>query len=245
MAELWIGEVEAMSIPAGEDHVDATVEVFTSGLSRSRCTLTHTFTPDRPDLDSPTQTLQPETSQVVSLRDGSHRFQLACPSSAGTLRSERLISAFDRLPERCHGWEFGDAPLSATTLDALEDGMIGSWIGCVTTPWVPPYWVDLTFRSDGTYSAVSTEVLDEWEMIAMYYGTDRDKPNKRWALTDIDDSGSGVGRIEIAWDDHDHTNPDELRNVELMGDQLRFELIHLGEYGPVTFEVHRTDRPGV
>ena len=119
--------------------------------------------------------------------------------------------------------------------------MVGSWAGCVTTPWLPPYWVDFTFRSDGTYGAESTEVLDGSDMIAMYYGTDRDKPNKRWDLTDVLDDGRGVGRIDIAWDEHDGTNQDELYGVELMGDRLRFDFFHFGQYGPVTFELHRTD----
>jgi len=54
------------------------------------------------------------------------------------------------------------------------------------------------------------------------------------------DSGKGVGQIDIAWAEHSDTNRDRLRRIELMGDQLRFDLIHMGEYGPVTFELHRT-----
>jgi hypothetical protein len=33
---------------------------------------------------------------------------------------------------------------------------------------------------------------------------------------------------------------DKLRNIRLMGDQLRFEFFHFGVYGPLTFELNRT-----
>ena len=66
--------------------------------------------------------------------------------------------------------------------------------GCVTTPSVVPYWVEFTLRSDGTYSAVSSERLDGQEMNAMYYGTEEDSPNKRWALNDIQTAERVSGR---------------------------------------------------
>jgi len=246
-AELLIGDErvmapDAMRIPAGADRLDTTVQVLTAGLDQSRCTLTQIFTPDRPELDSTTVTLEPESSQAVSLRDGWHRFQLACPSSAGIVRAERLIGAIDGLPERCRGFEFVDAPPSAVTFDELDSGMVGSWEGCVGTPWLPSYWVDVTFRPDGTYSAASPEVLDGREIIAMYYGTDGDRPKKRWALNGVQPSGLGVGQIDIAWEGHDDINRGDLRNIELMGDQLRFEFFHRGEYGPLIFELHGTNR---
>jgi hypothetical protein len=148
--------------------------------------------------------------------------------------------AVDHMPERCRGFEFESTPLSFTTVDELESGMIGSWEGCVTTPWVPAYWVDITFRSDGTYSAISTEVLDGQDMNAMYYGSERDAPNKRWAVVDLTDSGTGAGQIDIVWDEHNETVRDELRNVELMADKLRFDFLHFQRYGPVTFELRRS-----
>ena len=92
----------------------------------------------------------------------------------------------------------------------------------------------------GTYSAASPERLDGQEMNALNYGTDDDTPNKRWALNDIQDSGKGVGQIDIAWAEHSGTTRDELRNIELMGDQLRFEFFHMQVYGPLTFELRRT-----
>jgi len=227
-------------IPASEDHIDIILEVVTTGVTRSRCSLTHLFQPDHPGVDPSTDTLEPTSSQVVALYDGRHEFSLACPTRAGTLRDQWEIFARDNLPERCLGFDFVGRPLSSSTLESLESGMIGSWEGCVTTPWVPAYWVDFTFRSDGTYSAVSGEQLDGQVMNAMYWGTEADSQGKRWALNDIEDSGKGLGQIDIAWAEHSDTNRDELRNIELMGDQLRFELIHMGEYGPVTFELHRT-----
>ena len=227
-------------IPAGDDHIDVTVQIVTTGVTRSRCNLTHAFDPDHPEVEPSTDALEPKSSQVVALYDGLHRISLACPTSAGTLRDQWEILARDNLPERCLGFKFAGGPLSFTTFDELESGMIGTWEGCVRTPWVLPYWVDITFRSDGTYSAVSPERLDGQDMNAMYYGTEEDTPNKRWALNDIQDSGKGVGQIDIAWAEHSDTNRDELRNIELMGDELRFELFHMDQYGPLTFELQRT-----
>jgi len=104
------------------------------------------------------------------------------------------------------------------------------------------YNVMVRFNADGTYSAVSDEVLDGTEMIALYYGMGEDSSKKRYALTDLQASGLGIGEIDVVFD-VGTTVRDELRNVRLMGDKLEFEMFHFGEYGPVTFQLHRADPP--
>ena len=114
--------------------------------------------------------------------------------------------------------------------------MAGSWHGCVTTPWVPEYWVDLTFRADGTYSSSVGEVLDSFPVPAMYYGTDADDPDKRWRIDDLQASGLGVGIIDIAFGGA--VNRD-VSGIRLMGNRLEFEMMHRGAYGPLVFQLVR------
>ncbi len=137
----------------------------------------------------------------------------------------------------CVDFEFTPADVTVSTLDELETGIVGTWAGCVVTPWEPPYWVTLTFRADGTYSSVA---LAGSEQPALYYGTDDDLSEKRYALNDLQDDGEGIGQIDIAfWPGN--TNRGDLRNIRLMDDQLEFEFFHRGEYGPLTYQLHRAE----
>src|SRR5262249_15221344 len=136
---------------------------------------------------------------------------------------------------------FPTGPITASTLDEFNAGMVGTWQGCVTTPtgWVPKYWVTMTFRSDGTYSARSDEVLDGQHMIAMYYGTDEDSPDKVWHLVDVHADGTASGTIDIVFD-VGSVNRDDIRQIRLMGDKLQFEYWHFNTYGPVIFQLKRS-----
>ena len=100
------------------------------------------------------------------------------------------------------------------------------------------YEVTVTLRADGTYSATTTEVLDGNQMIAMYYGTDDDYPSKVYAINDFQDSRLGVGQIDVAFGPEPALR-DSLRNVRLMGDKLEFEVFHMEQYGPITFQLYR------
>ncbi len=183
--------------------------------------------------------LSAKERQAVALIDGWHTFAVACQSTDGVLKDTIRTLAIDREPERCKGVDFTDGALSASTIAELAEGMVGSWEGCVTTPWVPTYFVSITFRADGTYSAESTEVLDDQEMIAMYYGIDEDSSEKRYAINDLQASGKGLGEIDIDFG-LGSTSRGDLRNIKLMGDKLSFEFFHRGQYGPVLFELERT-----
>jgi hypothetical protein len=100
------------------------------------------------------------------------------------------------------------------------------------------YKVTFVLRQDGSYSAKSGEGLDGQRMLALYYGTDKDSPLKRYYLTDLQASGLGLGEIDIYWDSGSVVR-DDLRNIRLMGDKLEFELLHEGSYGPITFRLNR------
>jgi hypothetical protein len=97
----------------------------------------------------------------------------------------------------------------------------------------------MSFRANGTYSATGVETLDDVKLPAMYYGTDPDDPAKVWSLNDLQDNGTGIGTVDIVFADAGSVNRDDLRQVRLMGDELRFEMFHHATYGPLVFELIR------
>jgi hypothetical protein len=218
--------------------VDIRLDLDTSDLDQQRCTVVHSVRPDSPAIAASQKTLPPVDVQTVALIDGRHDFRASCPSIAGTLTATTWMVAADGAPERCAGWTFSADPVSIATIDELTTGVVGSWHGCVTTPWVPMYWVDLTFRADGTYSSTVGEVLDSFPVPAMYYGTDADDPAKRWRIDDLQASGLGVGIIDIAFGSGS-VNRDSISAIRLMGNRLEFEMMHHGMYGPLVFQLVR------
>jgi hypothetical protein len=227
----------AFLITAG-DSVDVDLRLVTQDLDASRCTLTHRVEPDKPEVSGSNVRLSPVPSQTVALIDGWHTFAASCPSSNGVLETQIRVLGFDRQPERCRDFAFPESAITISTLAELEAGIVGSWEGCVTTPWVATYFVTMTFRDDGTYSAASTEVLDAQRMIAMYYGTDDDSTSKRYAINDLQASRKGVGQIDVFFGPGNVSRGD-LRNIRLMGDALEFEFFHRSQYGPLTFRLMR------
>lgn len=228
------------SITVGNS-VDVSLELVTQDLDASRCTLTHRVVPDKPEIKASTVRLSPAPTQTVALIDGEHTFSASCPSTAGVLTARVQKNVWDRQPERCKDFAFQDSPISVSTLAELDTGMIGSWEGCVTTPWLPAYYVSVTFRDNGTYSATSDEVLDGQRMVALYYGSDDESASKVYAVNDLQASLKGVGQIDVYFGANDVVR-DELRNVRLMGDKLEFEVFHFTQYGPITFQLTR--QPG-
>jgi hypothetical protein len=138
--------------------------------------------------------------------------------------------------EGCLTLVFEPTEIRVETLAELTDGMVGTWLGCSVTPWTPPYPVVVTFRGDGTYSGHALVPGAP----AFYYGTDEDSPEKLYAVNDLQDSLRGIGQIDIVFESG-NTNRGDLRNIELMGDQLQFEFFHRGQYGPLVYRLYRID----
>ena len=220
------------------DSVDVELELQATDLDPSACRLTQAFEPDEPDGSPSTKSLRPVPTQTVALADGRHTFVARCPSSAGELTSQIRAMGIDGRPEACRDFEFSRSDISVDTYEDLTAGAVGTWEGCVTTPWVPMYRVTVVLREDGTYSAKSGEVLDGQEMLALYYGTDDDDSSKVYAINDLQDSRLGVGQIDISFGPGSAIR-DSLRNVRLMGDKLEFEVFHFEKYGPITFQLYR------
>jgi hypothetical protein len=221
------------TIGTGQTSIQGELRLATQGVDQSACVLTHDILPDKPWVAISDERLAPEPSQTLRLIDARHTFDVWCPASDGVATSKIQIRVVDGQPERCLGVSFDGGPVTADTFQELRAGMIGSWRGCVDTPWTPTYQVDIEFRRDGTYRATGGESLDGQHMTALYYGSDRASREKRYALLDMQDSGRGLGQIDLWWRPGD-TNRGELRNIRLMGDVLTFEVFH-GESGPITF----------
>ena len=144
--------------------------------------------------------------------------------------------------DACLDFDLPVAAISIETLAQLQVGFRGTWAGCVTTPWVPPYWVTLTFREDGTYSGVAQIGPTGERQPAFYHGSDADSATKRYALNDLQDSRLGVGQIDI-FHSADSVSRGDLRTIRLMGDRLSFEFFHRGIYGPIAFQLYRINAP--
>lgn len=221
------------------DHLDVELAMVARDLDLADCKLTHGIAADAPGVEPISVRIQPQASQTLSLIDGLHAFGASCHSSEGLLQRRITIRAADGQPERCLDFSFPEAPISVTTLEELADGMVGTWEGCVETPWVPTYYVTMVFRADGTYSSESTETLDGRAMVALYAGSDADSPAKKYAIVDLQESGLGVGEIDIIFEpDTPSGYQGELQNIRLMGDQLGFDFFN-GSYGPMVFQLLR------
>jgi hypothetical protein len=221
-----------------EDTAEDLLQLRTHDLDQPDCSLTQSYAPDDPTGTPWTVALEPLPEQSIAMADGWHTFVAKCDTDAGELTASVRGIAMDGKPEACRDFEFVRGEISVSSYEELAAGVVGTWKGCVTTPWTPMYEVTVTLRDDGTYSAVSTEVLDDTDMVAMYWAVDDDHPAKLYAINDFQDSQLGIGQIDVVFGPEPGVRG-SLRNVRLMGDQLEFELFHLGDYGPVTFQLYR------
>jgi hypothetical protein len=231
------GDDALFRIDAGSS-VEAELTLVTEDVEPDRCTIQHTIEPSDGGA-STTDSLAPLPSQTVALGAGWHRFTATCPGPDGNVTADVGAMAVAAVASRCADSDFTRGPISASSFEELRAGVVGTWVGCATTPWLPPYAVAISFRKDGTYSAVSNEIVNGQEAIAFYYGTDDDVPGKRYAISDLQDDGTGVGEIDIVFD-VGTVNRGDLRNIRLMGDKLEFEFFHRGEYGPLTYRLTRS-----
>ena len=144
-----------------------------------------------------------------------------------------------------------DEPMPKRTqqeaFDTATEYIVGSWRGLVTTPWIPDYEVSLWFDASGHWGG-SCAVESEMCCVAFYYGTDLDCDLKRYSIDDATLSGKATGTIDIPfW--YGETGcglpswQGELSSVALDADldRLRFDFSRSDGYGPVHFELERTD----
>lgn len=50
--------------------------------------------------------------------------------------------------------------------------LVATWLGTASSPWVPPYTVEMTFAADGTYEAHTVDHSAGWMVSPFYWGHD-------------------------------------------------------------------------
>ena len=135
-------------------------------------------------------------------------------------------------------------PAMDPALARFQVGMVGTWSGRATAPstwnWTQAT-VDFAFDCDGHYHArcVAHDGTDP-TCVALYYGTDADSPEKTYAVSDVRADGKATGDIEVYFFPGDTTD-DALNAIDLdpTGQTLSFDVIHLGQYGPIHYALFR------
>jgi hypothetical protein len=135
---------------------------------------------------------------------------------------------------------YSECGCGTAELMRVRNGIIGTWSGTATTPWVDPYAVTFTFDS---YSHYSDKSLNP-DYSALYYGADEDSPLKRYDVTDMQANGDAKGTIDIVFmidGPPGSSTLDTLEGIRLSadGDRLQFYVMHLGTYGPLQYELQR------
>jgi len=224
--------------PNGATNITATLKTQVRNLDITRCNIT-LKTKLEGETITKTETLKAVEEQQIVLADGTYRVDANCPDQSGVIVRVSMEGAvYNRQPKLCKDFSFSETSVTAESLDSLVTGIHGTWEGCVSTPWTLPYYVTMKFNEDGTYSAVTKEILDDVPMNAMYYGTQDDSPEKTYTIMNFQASKLGLGEIHIVFSPGDIAIG-KLENIRLMGDSLSFDFYHLGEYGPLTFRLHR------
>ncbi len=218
---------------------DVTFEIITKNVDLNTCRVVHESILDDGGAKQ-NETLKATASQKVVLRDGTYSIHTTCKVNGQDRTITMKGRVADRQPKVCKGFSFSEGAVSVSNIEELKSQMVGRWQGCIFTPWVPAYFVTIDFFADGTYQAITDEVLDGIAMNAMYYGTEEPTPLKKYYL-DYFQNGHGTGQIDIAFTTAGNTNRGSLSNIKITdgGNILSFEFFHRSQYGPLIFKLNR------
>lgn len=205
------------------------------GVELSSCELLDQVVVDDLDQNRVKSQYQPLEYQEIALEDGLHEISVVCGEVA---RDSVLIRVVDGKPERCEGFEYSETNWIEADVAELQAALSGSWSGCVETPWMPMYWVNLTVDSEGVHTANAPEVIDGQEANAMYYGSEIANPAKRMRIKSVNEQGSADGSLVIVFEPGNEVEG-AVRNVQISDEQLRFNFYHMNRYGPITYRLWR------
>jgi hypothetical protein len=135
----------------------------------------------------------------------------------------------------------GVDPGPENAFERLKYGFAAAWGGTATSKpgWSPPSWpIDATFEPNGHYSA---HCRNSGSCAAFYYGSDDESTGKTYVIDDIQDSGKGIGSLQVLSNGGGFGQID-LKHISLSDDltSLTFESWN-GKYGPVTYDLHCTN----
>ncbi|MDB4970386.1 MAG: hypothetical protein JWN44_6075 [Myxococcales bacterium] len=111
----------------------------------------------------------------------------------------------------------------------VQYGMVATWRGTATSPWVAPYQVEIAFAADGTYLARTTDGSGQQPF---YY--DKDPEHDRYEVVDLQPNGKATGNLYLEW----LSSADALAQIALDDNltHLTFEYSHFGA-GPVVYDL--------
>jgi hypothetical protein len=136
-----------------------------------------------------------------------------------------------------------DVCVCTNELDRIRKGMVGTWIGVHSDPWVSPFKVTIVFGANGVYTGHCAQGVCPAPVF--YYGVDDDSPAKTYQLQSLnlgDRSASGIINIVFDAAGTDVTQG-SIEEVDLStdGSRLTFQFWATwnGRYGPVRFDLTR------
>jgi hypothetical protein len=117
------------------------------------------------------------------------------------------------------------------TISDYQNSIVGTWIGNEKTPWINPINIEVTFRSDGTYTSKSLVP----GYVAFYYGDDNEV--NPYSIFDINADGSATGTLAR----FDGSCIGSLKYIKFSDDLnvLKFDFYHLNQNGQLRYELTR------
>lgn len=225
-----------LNADAGTSSRSVLVELDAQNLNLADCRLIDEIVLDDATFTRQTKEWSAETSQKLQLVDGLHSFTARCLNNT-VVSPTRIVRILDHQPKACKDYAFSGGDVTAATLQELRFGLVGTWTGCVSTPWSPAYAVTFVFNSNGTYQVWSDEIMDGENMTGSYYGVEIPSVDSTYEIDVISDS-QGFGHLDIAFDSGSVTRG-SLNHVRLMGNKLSFDFMHRNQYGPVAYQLTR------
>lgn len=225
----------------GSTQAEIEVELLLINIAYEDCKLFDDIFPDDTDIAPSTRQLEALEMQTIAFSDGIHRVRAECSASGITLKASQKFMVADGQPEKCKNFSYVKPTRSSVAnLSELTTSFIGTWSGCVDTPWTADYFVTVTFNNDGTYIAESTEVLDTFDFAGGFYIYSITGPhsNKKYGVQSYQ-NGLGQGFIDIVHPNNTTIQRGDMRNVVLSDDKLTFDFYHQSQYGPLIFKLNR------
>jgi hypothetical protein len=128
------------------------------------------------------------------------------------------------------------------SFEAAANNLVGTWFGTVNLPsgWNPPNPYNVIvrfFERDSLKVRYSAYNVTDYGS-ALYYGDDRDSPEKTFELKYVSVDGSFGGDMAVLI-----VRPlfDQIENLKFYNNykNLNFDIIHLKQYGPLQFSLSR------
>jgi hypothetical protein len=129
----------------------------------------------------------------------------------------------------------GPDPGTADPFKRAVYGFAAEWRGTATSPWVAPYTVDITFNTDGTYSAQTLDYSGVgYDVTPFYYGDSLGTNAGIYQVENLLSDGDATGRITVFTNQYDDLA--QIRFNDTLT-HLHFQYFHDVTYGPIVYEL--------